>query len=555
MTCFSRGAYVLLFYCKKSVSVAVSLTGLLLLSNLGIAAPHTSVRPEQLDNWFAYIPPACYADTQGAQGKVHNPCYSCHTKGQPPNYIDDSDLQLEYSFPKPALVNSWTNLWQDRRAALQKISDQEISDYVQRDNYKVAGNIGIAEKLASKFPPEWDSNDNGIWEGFLPDVYYQLDADGFDRDPEGNYNGWKQYHYAPFPGNFSPINGSVGDAFIRLGDDFRVDRQGHFNLSLYRLNLAIVESAIKQKTLTVAPFDEHEYGVDLDKNGRLNLTNSIVFSDQPGAMQLIGKAGQLQTHDRIHLEAGLFPESTEFFHSLRYLHVASNGEVTQAARVKEVRYSVKKRWHSPTQLARFAADEIKEKAYTPDRPRWVRGNQEFGVSNRLAWQYQGFIEDRDGDLRPQTHQELVFCVGCHSGIGATTDSNFSFARKFSDGQASYFVNAIGATNYAGAEHEVAPIYDLLAQYTGYIQQNHALNDFRNIKGDIRLPLDAQRMRSLLWSTAKNAVLKNKAYRLVVQEQSYTAGRDAIVAPLVYIHQELEEGTQTGVTIPFMLESH
>ena len=187
MTCFSRGAYVLLFYCKKSVSVAVSLTGLLLLSNLGIAAPHTSVRPEQLDNWFAYIPPACYADTQGAQGKVHNPCYSCHTKGQPPNYIDDSDLQLEYSFPKPALVNSWTNLWQDRRAALQKISDQEISDYVQRDNYKVAGNIGIAEKLASKFPPEWDSNDNGIWEGFLPDVYYQLDADGFDRDPEGNF--------------------------------------------------------------------------------------------------------------------------------------------------------------------------------------------------------------------------------------------------------------------------------------------------------------------------------------------------------------------------------
>jgi hypothetical protein len=533
----------------------------LLLSNLTLAAPPTSVRPEQLDNWFAYIPPACYVDTQGAQGKVHNPCYICHTKGKAPNYIDDSDLQLEYSFAKPALVNPWSNLWKDRRAALKKIPDQDISDYVQRDNYRVAGNIGIAKKLGSKFPPEWDSNDNGIWDGFLPDVHYNLDVNGFDRDPKGNYTGWKQYQYAPFPGNFSPINGSVGDAFIRLREDFRVDRQGRFNLRLYGLNLAIVESAIKQQTLTVAPFDENDYGVDLDKNGRLNLANTIVFSDQPRAMKLIGKAGELQAHDRIHLEAGLFPESTEFFHSLRYLHVADNGEVTQAARVKEVRYSVKKRWHTPAQLARFAADEINEKAYTPDRPRWVRGNQEFGVSNRLAWQYRGFIEDRDGELRPQTHQELVFCVGCHSGIGATTDSNFSFARKFSDGQASYVLNTIGAASYAGAGHgtpderEVAQIDDLLAEYTSYIQQNHAVNDFRNIRGEFHLPLDAQRMRSLLWPTAENAVLMNKAYRLLVQEQSYTAGRDAIIAPLVHMHQELEEGTQTGVKIPFVLESH
>ena len=74
---------------------------------------------------------------------------------------------------------------------------------------------------------------------------------------------------------------------------------------------------------------------------------------------------------------------------------------------------------------------------------------------------------------------------------------------------------------------MAQIDDLLAEYTGYIQQNHALNDFWNIKGDIRLPLDAQSMRSLLWPTAENAVLMNKACRLVVQKQSYTAYRIAI----------------------------
>jgi hypothetical protein len=40
----------------------------------------------------------------------------------------------------------------------------------------------------------------------------------------------------------------------------------------------------------------------------------------------------------------------------------------------------------------------------------------------------------------------------------------------------------------------------------------------------------------------------------VQEQSYTAGRDAIIAPLVHLRQELEEGTQTGVKKPFLPES-
>jgi hypothetical protein len=36
---------------------------------------------------------------------------------------------------------------------------------------------------------------------------------------------------------------------------------------------------------------------------------------------------------------------------------------------------------------------------------------------------------KDGSLRPQSMEESTFCAGCHGGIGATTDSIFSFARK------------------------------------------------------------------------------------------------------------------------------
>jgi choloylglycine hydrolase len=46
-------------------------------------------------------------------------------------------------------------------------------------------------------------------------------------------------------------------------------------------------------------------------------------------------------------------------------------------------------------------------------------------------------------LDKKKSQELVSCVGCHSGIGATTDSNFSFARKLPDSGRDYsFLDAI-----------------------------------------------------------------------------------------------------------------
>jgi hypothetical protein len=534
---------------------STSVWTLLLLTGLSHAAPPIAIRPQQLDNWFAYIPPSCYVDTEGQDGRIHNPCYICHQKGVAPNYIDDSDLQLEYSFAAPAITNYWSNLWQDRRPEMARISDTAIAAYVQTDNYMADGKITIAETLTAKFPKEWDSNHNGTWEGYIPDVFYNLDADGFDHDPQGNYNGWRQYQYAPLPGNFSPVNGSAGDGFIRLGEEFRVDKSGRPDLQIYKLNLAIVESAISRQDIVVGEFHERDYGVDLDHNGELNSTATVAYRGEPGAMKLVGKAGELQSHAKVHLEQGLFPEFTEFYHSLRYLDGSEKDGVKAAPRVKEIRYSIKKRWYPPAMLARFAADEAREKAYTPDRPRWVRGNQEFGVSNALAWQYQGFIEDRDGWLRPQTHEELVFCVGCHGGIGATTDSNFSFPRKLPAGQVNYFADSTSKSlhknrsDVVSYQRDAAKIGAIVADYGAYLQHNRYWNDYRNLGERNSLAVDKESIGSMLWPDAENAQLMNKAYRVIVQEQSYTKGRDAIVSPLLTIRQEFEKDEKTGIEIP------
>jgi hypothetical protein len=76
-----------------------------------------------------------------------------------------------------------------------------------------------------------------------------------------------------------------------------------------------------------------------------------------------------------------------------------------------------------------------------------------------------------------------------------------------------------------------------------------VNDYRSLNYDVHLPLDKQDIGSLLWPDAENTKLMNKAYRVIVQEQSYTRGRDATVSPLLYIRQEFEKGEETGIETP------
>jgi hypothetical protein len=97
-----------------------------------------------------------------------------------------------------------------------------------------------------------------------------------------------------------------------------------------------------------------------------------------------------------------------------------------------------------------------------------------------------------------------------------------------------------------ASPEVGEFFD---EYAAYIQNNGAWNDFRNSSVAEKLPVTRQDIRSYFWPDAESATRMNKAYRVTVQEQSYTDGRDPIVSPLVTVLPEIEEGKKTGVTIP------
>jgi hypothetical protein len=47
-------------------------------------------------------------------------------------------------------------------------------------------------------------------------------------------------------------------------------------------------------------------------------------------------------------------------------------------------------------------------------------------------------------------------------------------------------------------------------------------------------------------SAERALSLNKAYWVIVREQSFTAGRDAVVAPQTRVYRQLAPGAATGI---------
>jgi hypothetical protein len=54
---------------------------------------------------------------------------------------------------------------------------------------------------------------------------------------------------------------------------------------------------------------------------------------------------------------------------------------------------------------------------------------------------------------------------------------------------------------------------------------------------------------LLAPSVQRAVELNKAYKIIVEEQSYIYGRDAHVTPVVNVHKELPINDVTGIENP------
>lgn len=524
------------------------------------------------NTYGAYVTSQCYTKTKDADGSVHNPCFSCHINSVEPNYIDDADLQETYDFSEATYKNPWTNLFIDRTDAVAAVSDAAILDYVRQGNYFDANGTIMLAAILGNVPEAWDYNGDGSWSGYRPDCYFAFDGEGFDRAPDGTYTGWRAFAYYPFLGTFWPTNGSTDDVLIRLPSVMRQDKTGAFDATVYKINLAIVEALIKRSDITIDPVDENTFGVDLNQNGTLDTAAKVVYRwAAPSydfetkryygySMYYVGRAENAQIDNALHMAPGLYPEQTEFLHTVRYIDVDANGSVTMAPRMKELRYGRKTTWNTYPQLSNAAQTDIKDKDDFPNRLRTITGNAETGLNTGLGWVYQGFIEDAQGYLRPQTYEETLFCIGCHSGIGAVEDSTFVFARKLDAGARQmgwyHWTQADGAFKNL-AEPQLA---DGRYEYTLYLQQNGAGDEFRGneevmarffdangtLKPDEVEALHGDVSRLIIPSAAR-ALMLDKAYKVIVDEQSYIYGRDAHTVPAAEVWKEVEQGTSTGIT--------
>lgn len=527
------------------------------------------LRSKSMVNEGAYVPPACWTKTGGERGRVHNPCYTCHTRPVAPNFTDDSDLQRELSFPAPLRRNPWSNLVESRAAEIAGIGDAEILSYVRQDNYRDADGAIRLAGLLGKLPRGWDFDGDGAWDGYTPDCHFRFDADGFDRTPDGSLTGWRAFAYHPFPGTSWPTNGSMDDVLVRLADAFRRDEAGALDLEVYKTNLAVVEALIKRRDVPLPPTDERRHGVDLDKDGALGTATRVRYDWAPlegRDMSFVGKARLEQRAGTVHLAAGLFPEGTEFLHSLRYLDVDDGGIVRLSARMKELRWAKKLGWRTYAELKEAANAAEKEKHDFPDRLEELYGDVERGVSNGLAWVYQGFIEDAGGELRPQTYEETVSCMGCHRGLGATTDGTFAFARKlesdaFRGGWYHWSQKDLRGLTEPKVEVEGAGTqyeYSFYLAYSGAGDELRANDEvlgrfFREDGG-----LDAGALKTLhddvsvlLYPSRERALRLDKAYKRIVEEQSFVRGRDAVVEPARNVETETTDGQLTAVARPLV----
>jgi hypothetical protein len=493
-----------------------------------LAAARASVG--KTENFEAAVPAMCYTKTGGAS----NPCWVCHTRGLGLNHLTDWDLQLEYAFSDVALTNHWTNLFRDRAAFIAETSDQEILDHVRQDNYEPL-RVAMRGQEREKYP------------GFVPDLDLArgFDEEGFARDDTG----WRTVRYHPLAGSFWPTNGSTDDVFIRLPGPFRTGADGKPSRPVYRLNLALVEAAIASDPSTgegaavdreVEPVDERLIQFDLDGDGRIADGATRVRRLPP---RHAGGAAAVA------LVRHLYPRGTEFLHSVRYLDPDAPGMV--ARRMKELRYMRKVELHRGWGLLRAYEREAEEK--DEGQLPTYRGSPTAGLLNAFGWQLQGFIEDREGRLRLQTEEEHRFCMGCHAALGVTADQTFSLARKLPGAAGWAYQDLRGLRDRPQVGHDEPEVLTYFRRVQGgdEIRANAELLA-RFFPGGVLDEAEVRRAavggdRDLAWLLSPSrarALALDKAYLAVVREQSFTAGRDPVLAPARNVHRAIEGNGST-----------
>jgi hypothetical protein len=374
------------------------------------------------------IPAQCWIETgYGTQ----NACKYCHT-----NYLAEighgnnfpiADDQILYSFPTPALNRIlWQNIIHpgniDKRLKAEGILVPNLDDvdYVRYDNWLPAfmkGRKGGNDEWLNHDDPDnryalFPSLDPRHLFPFNKDnptsngLHGFVDPNGFVRDEQKGYTGWRAVNFFPY-GIFTPLTGSVSGIYIRLPMEFRM-QNGVFNAEVYSKNLDLLEKNVKNRS-----FDEKQY-----------------FGDA----------------SNLNVNKGFYPVGTEFAHPLHYVDLFADGEFgvnpdgliakniidyefpgTRSKRIKEMRYMYKWKEVDLEEIA-LEEDSIPDSADSEFELFIGREGQGW-VDNGAGWILAAFIENRQGELRPQTTEELTQCIGCHAKVGNTVDAVWSFQRK------------------------------------------------------------------------------------------------------------------------------
>lgn len=413
------------------------------------------ISPLLFSNPYAHVPAQCHIETSAG---TQNACQYCHNNGlyqegmgnnpQAGLAANIGNLQTDYSFAPYgttaplATLNLWSNtLYPEKLLASVKALGQDptawdMTAWIRQDNWSpaYAGRGGD--------PKSWDSAVNNAWRIFpgldpsdLPansDGYVRSvkSVNGFFKDGATWITGWRAVNFMPY-GIFTPMTGSVSGIYVRLPKVFMQKDDGGYDLGTYSNNLDLLEKAI-QNRLTQA-----------DGN------------------RFIGKAKDIA------LEKGVYPVGTEFAHPLHYVDVAADGTDktispfpgTRSKRVKEIRYMYK--W-----------EDFKHYQFRPgdkEEGKSVYGNDSQGwINNGAGWYLAGWIEDAGGALRPQTREEMLQCMGCHSavrnsefttftsGTSNTVDSTWALPRKFAGAAGWKEMNYLGYQADKTATADVTP---------------------------------------------------------------------------------------------------
>ena len=470
-------------------------------------------------NHEAIIPPQCYTRTEGR----FNPCYVCHQREIPgrENTMNDDDLQAAYSFSDVGMTNHWHNLFRDRTDAVAAVSDEEILAWVDEDNYSA-----LPDRLRAAGSDGWIPDLDGLERGAGA-----FDAEGFALDGSA----WVAFNYKPFPSTFWPTNGSTDDIMIRLPEAFRTDEKGSYSRTVYRANLAIVEANIKgMDAISTLEVDERLVGSDLNGDGKLGVIDEIRRVDR-----FVGAAA---SH---FLDTYLYPEGTEFLHTVRYLGIAPDGEIVPSTRMKEVRYM--RKWVSYRKV-------VYERNYQLEAFEKELGNLpqyiylgDKGLDNKFGWAVQGFIEDSRGELRAATYEETLFCMGCHTSVGSTIDKTFGFPRKVDGARGWGYVDLKGMPDVPNRGEDGGEIAVYLERVGGGGEFRSNPEMFaRWFNPDGSFARDrvaaANDVYALITPSVERALELNKAYRAIVIAQDYIYGRDATVKPPANVYEHVDNAT-------------